>query len=191
MIDTIEVEKEVFLSMLNRIDFLHKTISALYDKLRDRRLSEWLTTEQTCEFLHISERKLRLLKERGKNRIFAPRQIVAVQGLGCGRINNSWKGGCMKELVTANDPRIARFNAIADDITAKCQDLRECYHPLLGGKRFITDAQLAAKLGVSRRTTQDYRDKGYFPYYRIDGKILYAEDDIEQFLQSNYRPKFA
>lgn len=66
MIDTIEVEKEVFLSMLDRIDFLHKTISALYDKLRDRRLSEWLTTEQTCDFLHISERKLRLLKERGK-----------------------------------------------------------------------------------------------------------------------------
>ena len=97
----------------------------------------------------------------------------------------------MKELITANDPRIARFNAIADDITAKCQDLRECHHPLLGGKRFMTDAQLADKLGVSRRTTQDYRDKGYFPYYRIDGKILYAEDDIEQFLQSNYRPKFA
>lgn len=54
----------------------------------------------------------------------------------------------------------------------------------------MTDAQLAAKLGVSRRTTQDYRDKGYFPYYHIDGKILYAEDDIEQFLQSNYQPKF-
>lgn len=37
------------------------------------------------------------------------------------------------ELITANDPRIARFNAIADDITVKCQDLRECNHPLLGG----------------------------------------------------------
>lgn len=46
----------------------------------------------------------------------------------------------------------------------------------------MTDAQLAAKLGVSRRTTQDYRDKGYFPYYRIDGKILYAEDDKQSFL---------
>ena len=28
------------------------------------------------------------------------------------------------------------------------------------------------------------------PYYRLDGKILYAEEDIEIFLQSNYRPKF-
>ena len=45
-------------------------------------------------------------------------------------------------------------------------------------------------LGVSRRTTQDYRDRGLLPYYRLDGKILYAEEDIEIFLQSNYRPKF-
>ena len=96
----------------------------------------------------------------------------------------------MKELITANDPRIARFNAIADDITAKCQDLRECYHPLLGGKRFMTDAQLADKLGVSRRTTQDYRDKGRLPFYRLDGKILYEESDIEGFLSDAYRPKF-
>lgn len=64
--ETIEIEKDVFFSMLERIDFLHKTVSALYDKLCDRRLSDWLTTEQTCEFLHISERKLRSLKEHGR-----------------------------------------------------------------------------------------------------------------------------
>ena len=97
----------------------------------------------------------------------------------------------MKEVITANDPRIQRLNILADDITNKCQKLREEYHPpLLGGKRFITDAMLATLLGVSRRTTQDYRDKGYIHYYRLDGKILYAEEDIEVFLQSNYRPKY-
>ena len=96
----------------------------------------------------------------------------------------------MKEVITANDPRIQRLNILADDITNKCQQLREEYHPLLGGKRFMIDAMLATLLGVSRRTTQDYRDKGYIPYYRLDGKILYAEEDIEVFLQSNYRPKF-
>ena len=96
----------------------------------------------------------------------------------------------MKEVITANDPRIQRLNILAEDITNKCQKLREEYHHLLGGKRFMTDAMLATLLGVSRRTTQDYRDKGYIPYYRLDGKILYAEEDIEVFLQSNYRPKF-
>lgn len=96
----------------------------------------------------------------------------------------------MKEAVTATDPRIVRLIAQADDITEMCQKLREEYHPLLNGRRFITDAMLSELLGVCRRTTQDYRDRGIIPYYRLDGKILYAEEDIEVFLQSNYRPKF-
>lgn len=96
----------------------------------------------------------------------------------------------MKETITANDPRIMRLTTQADDITAMCQQLKDEYHPLLHGKRFITDAMLSELLGVSRRTTQDYRDLGLIPYYRLDGKILYAEEDIEIFLQSNYRPKF-
>ena len=96
----------------------------------------------------------------------------------------------MKATITATDPRIMRLTAQADDITIMCHRLREEYHPLLHGKRFITDAMLSELLGVSRRTTQDYRDRGQLPYYRLDGKILYAEEDIEIFLQSNYRPKF-
>lgn len=96
----------------------------------------------------------------------------------------------MKETVTGKDPRILRLTAQADDIADMCQRLKEEYHPLLHGRRFITDAMLSELLGVCRRTTQDYRDRGIIPYYRLDGKILYAEEDIEIFLQSNYRPKF-
>lgn len=96
----------------------------------------------------------------------------------------------MRETVTATDPRIVRLTSQADDITEMCQNLRDEYHPLLNGRRFITDAMLSELLGVCRRTTQDYRDRGIIPYYRLEGKILYAEEDIETFLQSNYRPKF-
>lgn len=96
----------------------------------------------------------------------------------------------MKETITAADPRIMHLTPQSDDITAMCQQLKDKYHPLLHGKRFITDAMLSELLGVSRRTTQDYRDRGLIPYYRLDGKILYAEEDFYIFLQSNYRPKF-
>lgn len=64
--DYIEVEREVFDALINRVDFLHKTVKSLYDQLRDKKLSDWLTTKQTCDYLHISERKLRTMKERGK-----------------------------------------------------------------------------------------------------------------------------
>ena len=49
----------------------------------------------------------------------------------------------MKETVTANDPRILRLTAQAYDIADMCQRLKEEYHPLLHGKRFITDARLS------------------------------------------------
>lgn len=64
--DTIEIEREVFDALINRVDFLHKTVKALYEQLREKKLSDWLTTKQTCDFLNISERKLRSMKERGK-----------------------------------------------------------------------------------------------------------------------------
>ena len=53
--DTIEVEREVFDALIERVDFLHKTVKVLYDELRDKRLSDWLNTKQTLSLIHISE----------------------------------------------------------------------------------------------------------------------------------------
>ena len=64
------------------------------------------------------------------------------------------------------------------------------YKPFLMSKRFMTDAQLSERLGVSRRTLQDFRDRGIIPFYRLDGKILYEETDIEEYLSSIYIPKY-
>lgn len=49
--DTIEIEREVFDALISRVDFLHKTVKALYEQLRNKKLSDWLTTKQTCDFL--------------------------------------------------------------------------------------------------------------------------------------------
>ncbi len=78
--DTIEIEREVFDALINRVDFLHKTIKALYDQLRDKKLSEWLNTQQTCDYLHISECKLRSMKERGKIGFSHPGRLSLFNG---------------------------------------------------------------------------------------------------------------
>ena len=70
------------------------------------------------------------------------------------------------------------------------EQLVRLYNPMLNYKRFITDAQLSEDLNISRRTLQDYRDKGRLAFYRLDGKILYSEDDVDEFLRASYRPKF-
>ena len=48
----------------------------------------------------------------------------------------------------------------------------------------------AARLKVSRRTLQDYRNNGIIAYYQLGGKILYKESDIERMLAANYREAF-
>ena len=57
-------------------------------------------------------------------------------------------------------------------------------------KRFLTDREVSARLKVSRRTLQDYRNNGIIAYYQLGGKILYKESDIERMLAANYREAF-
>lgn len=72
---------------------------------------------------------------------------------------------------------------IAERLNAECK-------PKLCGRSFFTDTQLAEKLNISKRALQDYRDKGLISYYRLDGKILYSDEDVDEFLKSSYRPRY-
>ena len=47
-----------------------------------------------------------------------------------------------------------------------------------------------ARLKVSRRTLQDYRNEGRIAYIQLGGKILYRESDIERMLNDGYRSAY-
>ena len=61
---------------------------------------------------------------------------------------------------------------------------------LFEGIERMTDREVSARLKVSRRTLQDYRNNGIIAYYQLGGKILYKESDIERMLAANYREAF-
>lgn len=96
----------------------------------------------------------------------------------------------MSELYTLDNDKIKAFIACGKKNIEMIESLVIEYKPLLMGKRFLSDAQLSERLGISRRTLQDYRDRGVLPYYRLDGKVLYDENDIERFISSIYVPKY-
>ena len=54
--------------------------------------------------------------------------------------------------------------------------------PDIERERFFTDKEVSARLKVSRRTLQDYRNEGRIAYIQLGGKILYRESDIERML---------
>jgi len=96
----------------------------------------------------------------------------------------------MAELYNLDNDKIKSFIAYGKKNIEMIEALVMEYKPLLIGRRFITDSQLSQRLGISRRTLQDYRGRGILPYYRLDGKVLYDENDIERFISSIYVPKY-
>ena len=81
---------------------------------------------------------------------------------------------------------VSHLNRMVDDFERSVKN----YRPMLDGERFLTDKELCAKLQLSRRTLQDYRNNGVIPYIQLGGKILYRESDIEQVLIANYREAY-
>ena len=79
---------------------------------------------------------------------------------------------------------------ILNEINAVANELAERSRPMFDGIRFLSDSELSRRLSVSKSTLANYRLKGLFGYYSLDGKILYAEHEIEAYLRQNYHPPF-
>ena len=60
----------------------------------------------------------------------------------------------------------------------------------MAGRFFIDDRELAKRLSLSRRTLQIYRNNSIIPYYKIGGKTIYDEAEIEDWLTSNFHARY-
>lgn len=96
----------------------------------------------------------------------------------------------MSEMITKNHALVAEFCGSFDRLLDGIENFMANSRPTLGGERFLTDREVSARLKVSRRTLQDYRNNGMIAYYQLGGKILYKESDIESMLAANYREAF-
>ena len=94
------------------------------------------------------------------------------------------------ELITKKNERVNHFMGSIDRMLKGIERLATSCRPVLNGERYLTDKELSARLKVSRRTLQDYRNEGRIPYILLGGKILYRESDIERMLKEGYREAF-
>ena len=93
----------------------------------------------------------------------------------------------MSEMITKNHALVAEFGDSLDRLLDGIENFMANSRPTLGGERFLTDKEVSARLKVSRRTLQDYRNNGMVSYYQLGGKILYKESDIEKLVMGGYR----
>ncbi|MCP9613125.1 helix-turn-helix domain-containing protein [Coprobacter tertius] len=96
----------------------------------------------------------------------------------------------MEEYVSMKNEKVKQFFARAEGLMGRLDELGRVCRPALGSERYLTNQQLSELLHLSRRTLQDYRDGGILPFYRLEGKILYRESDIERILTENYNKPF-
>ena len=94
----------------------------------------------------------------------------------------------MNELINKDNEWIIHFMGSLDRLLDNYERLTANYRPTLGGERFFTDKEVSARLKVSRRTLQDYRNEGRIAYIQLGGKILYRESDIERMLTATAPP---
>lgn len=62
--------------------------------------------------------------------------------------------------------------------------------PALEGERYLTSEEVCFIIKISRRTLQEYRDNGVFPFIQLPGKVLFRESDIRKVLQDRFRPAY-
>ena len=96
----------------------------------------------------------------------------------------------MSEMITKNHTLVAQFGDTLDRLLDGIENFVANSRPTLGGERFLTDREVSARLKVSRRTLQDYRNNGILPYTQVGGKILYRASDIEKTLMKGYKEAY-
>ncbi|MFG6427792.1 MAG: helix-turn-helix domain-containing protein [Muribaculaceae bacterium] len=79
---------------------------------------------------------------------------------------------------------------IIHDIKASSKELADRSRPMFNGTRYLSDTEVAKRLSVSKTTLANYRMKGILGYYSLEGKIVYSEDEIEDYLRRNYHPPY-
>ncbi|MCM1290704.1 MAG: helix-turn-helix domain-containing protein [Bacteroides sp.] len=94
----------------------------------------------------------------------------------------------MTEVIyTKRNERIKLFFSRCMELKEALGHIRDNWRPILNNDTFLTDAEVANRLRVTRRTLHEYRDQGLIPYYAIGGKYIYSERDVSKVLMDNYR----
>lgn len=66
MPEFVQIEKSELEEIFSRMSYLKKVFITFFERVRNKEPDDWLTLQELCEFLHISESKARSLKKSGR-----------------------------------------------------------------------------------------------------------------------------
>ena len=92
------------------------------------------------------------------------------------------------EIITQQAPQMQMFSQLMESILKKLERYCATARPMLGGEVYLSSEEVCSHLRLSTRTLQEYRNAGILPFYKIGGKILYKQSDIQAMLEKHYNP---
>jgi hypothetical protein len=90
------------------------------------------------------------------------------------------------EVINDQSPRVKELLSAIEEAKCNIEQGLKTYKPMLNEEHFLNNRQVCQMLNISQRSLQDYRDKGLIDFYKLEGKILYAESDVLKLLNNNY-----
>ena len=90
------------------------------------------------------------------------------------------------EIITQEDPQIQSFSQLMEGILKKLERYCATARPMLNGEVYLSGEEVCSQLRLSTRTLQEYRNAGTLPFYKIGGKTLYKQSDIQTMLERHY-----
>lgn len=91
-----------------------------------------------------------------------------------------------EDVLRDNSPEIKEILTLGDETAENMEQSIKINKPSLNGERYLNNKQVCDILHISPRSLQDYRDKGRIAFYKLEGKILFAESDVYKMLEDNY-----
>ena len=92
------------------------------------------------------------------------------------------------EIITQQDPQMQMFAQLMEGTLKKLERYCATARPMLDGEVYLSSEEGCRQLRLSTRTLQEYRNARILPFYKIGGKILYKQSDIQAMLEKHYNP---
>ena len=92
------------------------------------------------------------------------------------------------EIITQQDPQMQMFAQLMEGTLKKLERYCATARPMLDGEVYLSSEEVCSHLRLSTRTLQEYRNSGTLLFYKIGGKILYKQSDIQTMLERHYNP---
>ena len=95
----------------------------------------------------------------------------------------------MLEIVNIEKDAYEKFAGQFDHFVKKMMEMgRRGSDKRLG--EWMDNQEVCDRLRISPRTLQTLRDNGTLPYFKLGGKVLYRESDLEKLLEECYHPAY-